>query len=462
MLRRNVTRRKFLQGVTVTGLGVLGAQIMAACAAPAAPTTGTAPGATDASAVPAATDVVLRVQVPPEGGQSVMPTILGQRYQDESGVEVLIEETIYGEIETKTQTGFISGTLQDLVYGHHRWLFINYVKGIYMEIDDLLASDPPSDFDDIYPSVMAGNSLDGKNFSIPGVVHPGGNISVNYNKTILEEKGLPEPQAGWTISDWTELARAAADPAAGVFGLAFDGMNSFHYYSNFARSWGSPDSTESWVMNQEGTQLIYNTPIHQEIAAWYLDLLDNKVAPRQADYIENSPAPLFSGGFNATHASAVGGTAQFIAQVGDRFEMDAVLLPIGPEGRQGTCYSGNMHMINSGTAHPEESWELLKLYSSGEAGVLMVLEGKQNPNGHKSAWTNPQVNEVNRMFGICDQLLTAGIEPFPMPRNTRFTEANVAFQNDMNLIWEGDVAWEVQAPIIVQKVQEILDLPRPE
>src|SRR4029079_15268559 len=136
-------------------------------AVPAAP--GNAAPATNSSAAPAATDVTLRVQVAPESGQGVMPTVLGQRYQDESGVKVLIEETIYGEIETKTQTGFISGTLQDLLYGHHRWLFINFLKGIYMPIDDLLASDPPSDFDDMYPSVMAGNSLDGKNFSFPGV-----------------------------------------------------------------------------------------------------------------------------------------------------------------------------------------------------------------------------------------------------------------------------------------------------
>jgi hypothetical protein len=57
-------------------------------------------------------------------------------------------------------------------------------------------------------------------------------------------------------------------------------MNSFHYYSNVSRSFGSPDSTESWVMNEEGTQLLYNTPIHEEIAAWYSDLLENGVGKR--------------------------------------------------------------------------------------------------------------------------------------------------------------------------------------
>lgn len=456
MLKKNVTRRSFLRGMTVVGLGAASMQLLAAC--PAATTPGTAPSTTNAGSAPAATDVTLRVQAAPEGGQSVMPTTLAERFQADTGVTVIVEETIYGEIETKTQTGFISNTLQDLLYGHHRWLFINYLKGIYLEIDDLLASNPPADYDDMYPSVMAGNSLDGKNFSIPGVVHPGGNIAVVYNKTYLAEKGLPEPQAGWTIGDWTELAKSAADTENGIFGLGFDGMNSFHYYSNFSRSWGSPDSTDSWVMNEDGTELTYNTELHGEIAAWYLDLLDAKVAPRKADAVEGG---LFPVGLSATHASIVGNVTNYLNVIGDKFEMDAVLLPVGAEGRQGTCYSGNQHMINSKTAHPEEAWELLKLYSSGEAGVIMVLDGKLQPNGHKSAWTDAQVNEVNRMFGVSDALLTAGIEPFPMPKNTRFTEANNVFLNEIDLIWEGEIGWAEQAPVIEEKVNAVLSLDRP-
>jgi hypothetical protein len=65
------------------------------------------------------------------------------------------------------------------------------------------------------------------------------------------------------------------------------------------------------------------------------------------------------------------------------------------------------------------------------------------------------------MFGITDTLLTNGIEPFPMPKNTRFTEANNAFQNEMDLIWEGQVGWAEHAPVIEQKVNEVLSLERP-
>jgi ABC-type glycerol-3-phosphate transport system substrate-binding protein len=202
--------------------------------------------------------------------------------------------------------------------------------------------------------------------------------------------------------------------------------------------------------------------VHEEIAAWYSDLLDTQVAPRAVDYIDGSAGNLFLGGLCATFASIIGSTVSFISQIGDSFEMDAVLLPVGPEGRQGTCYSGNMHMINTGTAHPEEAWDLMKLYSSGEAGVIMVLEGKLQPNGHKSAWTNADVVAVNRMLGVADELLTAGIEKFPMPANTRFTEANNAFGPEMDLMWAGETTYAEHAATIDEKVNEILALPRPE
>src|SRR5690606_5201078 len=136
-------------------------------------------------------------------------------------------------------------------------------------------------------------------------------------------------------------------------GLSFDSMSTIHYYTNVSRSWGSPDSTESWVMNAEGTELLYDTPIHEEVTAWYTDLLESRVAPRQGDYVQDTAASLFVAGLNATHASVLHNTVAFPIQIGDAFEIGAILLPVGPEGRQGTGYEGNQFMINANSDHPE-------------------------------------------------------------------------------------------------------------
>ena len=469
MSEKLITRRQWLKGAMTFGLGAASAQILSACAGGVAPQPASsgseaeapAPAAAETTSEPAATAVTLRVQV---AGQplNIMPLEFTKRFQDETGIEVLVEETVYAEIETKTQTGFISNTLQDVVYGHHRWLFINYLKGIYLPLDELFASNPPPDFEDIYPSILAGNQLDGVNFSLPETVHPGGNIAVNYNKTILAEKGLEEPKEGWTFDDWTELARAAADPEQGIFGLGLDNFTDLHYYSNISRAWGPPDSNESWVMDLEGKNISIDEPVHKEIADWYVGLINDKVVPRIADYIENSAANIFTAGRSATHASIAGNVANFLNLAGDKFEMDAVVLPVGPDGRRGTCYSGNQYMVSSQTQHPEEAYELLKMLTSKEAGVYMVLESKGQPNGHKSAWLDPEVNKVNPIYGKLDGFLSAGVEPFPMPANTRFTEANDAYKNEIVLVWEGETTWDEHMPVISEKVQSVLDLERPE
>ena len=118
-------------------------------------------------------------------------------------------------------------------------------------------------------------------------------------------------------------------------------------------------------------------------------------------------------------------------------------------------------MINAKTKYPAESWELLKYLASTEAGVYLVTEGKVQPNGRKSAWADPRVTKVNRMFGVAADLLAAGVEKFPMPNNTRFTEANNAFAAEVDQIWEGKKKWADHAPEVDKKVQAVLDLARP-
>jgi maltose-binding protein MalE len=118
-------------------------------------------------------------------------------------------------------------------------------------------------------------------------------------------------------------------------------------------------------------------------------------------------------------------------------------------------------MIDAKSANPEQAYELLKLFSSIDAGVMMVVDGRIPPNAHKSVWLNDDVNGVNPIYRVMDEVLTAGIEPFPMPKNTRFSEANTVFLNEIDLIWEGETTWEEHASTVVQLVNDVLNLERP-
>ena len=90
-----------------------------------------------------------------------------------------------------------------------------------------------------------------------------------------------------------------------------------------------------------------------------------------------------------------------------------------------------------------------------------MLEAKRQTNGRKSVWTNPEVNAVNPLYGFTDKVLTEGIEPYPMPWNTRFTEANNIFQAEIDLIWEGEQTFAEYAAEVERKTQAVLDEPMP-
>ena len=170
---------------------------------------------------------------------------------------------------------------------------------------------------------------------------------------------------------------------------------------------------------------------------------------------------IFLAGLQATHASTVGVLTRSQEQAGNRFEVGAIALPPGSEGRQGTCFSGNHWMINSNSKAPAEAWEFAKLLTSKEAGIFNVLEANRQTNGRKSVWTDPEVNAVNPLYDFTDKAISEGVEPYPMPWNTRFAEANNLFQAEINLIWEGDETFAEYAGEIERKVQAVLDEPMP-
>ena len=47
-----------------------------------------------------------------------------------------------------------------------------------------------------------------------------------------------------------------------------------------------------------------------------------------------------------------------------------------------------------------------------------------------------------------------------MPKNTLFTEANTVFQNEIDLIWEGNETFDVYEATVEERVNAVLQLER--
>lgn len=455
MQTNKLTRREMLRLTAGLTTGAVAGTWLAGCApaAPAGDTSGSAPEA-------AATE--LRIQMPAlPAMQRFMEWALPAHKDEYPDVEIVLEDTIYGEIARKTETGFVAGTLQDICFGHMRWLFMGCYKGIYMPLEDYIASDPPADFEDFFPRWMEVNKFEGVQYQLPQYSKPGPVSSCIYNKQILEEAGVEEPTDDWTWLDLFEKAVACADEEQGIFGVNYRfGDNDIHSMTNVCRYFEEDNDGDNSgsLMVDDGTRFRMDTDTIQEAADFTLRLAhEHRAFPLAGDDVEGG---LFAAGKMAFQVEQVANTyISALQQVGDRFEIGHIVSPRGPKGARGTVNVGNHWMINSKSEVKDTAWNLLLTMTSTEGCVRSALEGIEP--GRRSAWVDPRVVEKVPMLSKSVHLMDDYLEDFPMPSNLRYVEANSIFRNEFALILEGEVTFDEYMPTIVDEVQAIVDEERP-
>jgi len=308
---------------------------------------------------------------------------------------------------------------------------------------------------------MEVNKFEGKQYSLPQFVHAGGNIVFIWNKNALADAGVAEPKPDWTWQDLAEMARKVTNKQKGMFGVDWV-VNAIHYYENYSRCWGEPnlDDKSGWLMSEDGRKFQFTSPACEEASKLYVDLKKAGAIPGAGDQIEGG---LFIAGKQAFTSAGTSGQRTFETQMEgrpDKFEMGWALRPVGPKGRQGTCFSGNHWMINSKSANPDAAWDVMKALTDKDISTWGILHGALQP-GRRSCWYDEEVNKRIPAFKPCAEIIDKGLERFPMPWNLRFVEAQDVYQNESDAIWLLEKTWDEHAQVVQDNVQKVLDMQRP-
>lgn len=367
-------------------------------------------------------------------------------------IQIKKEEAAWGDLATKVEAQAATGTLADLVFQVIWWFPYLAHKGVWLALDDLIAANDPG-MDDFFPWAIEVCTWGGKIRALPGAVHPG-KANLVYNKTLLEEKGVPLPTLDWTWDDWTQAALDVTDRDKGIWGTVGaigateTDANNFRYF-------------DGNIFNYEGTKMELDTENTLECLKLQRDrIVEMHVSPLAEEMTSSAKENFMTGiiGLLQNNIDAVG----FAEAIGDKFEWGIMILPKGPRGTRGSMAFANQFVIYSKSKVPQETFAFLS-FLTGPTGAkwLPLMIGKQ-PMGRKSAWEDPEVLKKWPHYGLINEhIFSKGVKPFPMPANTRFLEFEDTYTNEIRGIYQGNQTIEDQLPVVIEKCQKVLDLPLP-
>jgi ABC-type glycerol-3-phosphate transport system substrate-binding protein len=375
--------------------------------------------------------------------------------QNQDKAEVQIESVVYAEMSKLQLARSASGTLWDLVFSGIKWFPYSASKGMFLQLDDSLATREDANLDDFFATAFEGGKLDGKLYGLPYEIHPGNPALVCFNTDMLEAKGIEMPTDDWDVGQYADIAVKLTDLDNNIFGTNYLPGN-YYDFESLARAYGTD------MLNAERTELLFATDeMNIEAARWTTSLrTELNAAPNR----EQSQGLDFTAGILGSAVTGSYSVNGWATTIGDKFNHDWVLFPLGPEGKRGyTAFTSNFSCAAT-TKSPELAVDMLVYLTSTEAGTWSALEqGTGQPNARRSVWENEDLlNQSHPIFRrILDMYNNPEIPgPFPMPYNLRFQELQDNWANTSPDLFYGDVGFEEGLQAVQDAMQEILDLPR--
>jgi len=350
-----LSRRQFLQ---VSGLAIGGVAIAACTAVPQAP----AAESGSSEAAPAGETVTLRMQN--WFNEQDMPTWqigLDKIKELYPNIETQLEYNDYGETAVRIMALAAAGDLPDVIMASNEHTPILACSELLLDLNPFIEREPEVNPDDFAAGVSQGFHMWDHWWGFP---YDHSTYGIYYNKQMFDDAGVAYPpsegETPWTVEEFVEAAKQLTKPDGSQWGALLP--TSQYFDSCFIYSAGGRN------FDDDLRNCIIDSP---ETAAGLQVVVDfmhtHKIAPTPAE-MAGAAVDYFSSGLAAMHLDGQWALQGKNATVD--FPFDIAYLPIIKEKRGVTGGSG--FCISASTQHPEEAWNWLKVYTSGDVLAEMV------------------------------------------------------------------------------------------
>jgi multiple sugar transport system substrate-binding protein len=437
-----ISRRAFLRAVTISSAGLA----LVACTAPTAPAAGSAAGQSGAAEQIEITHFERNIPQDIDFRKE-----LSQRFtKDNPNITVKIE-VMPDDYAASLITRIASGTAGDCFrYGTHYGMANLALRGIFVALDDFVAKDS-YDLSVYFKGAIDACHVEGKLYALPVNGHPGWS-AIYYMPELFAAAGVEEPTDKWTYDDMT----AAAQKLTTMKGDQIDQYGL--WVAPFYESSLTPiDAFGGWPMNADGTKATFDDPNTIAGVQWLHDVMQKyKVALPNPTF--DSRVQLWSSGKVAMVLSGVWEGSYLGDATPKGNTLKVATGPIGPSGHRGGFVGVNVFPILAASKHPYETWLWQKFLCSKEVGIENVKRIGE-PGLRADVWEDASLLD-DPLVKPHYELLKI-VKPMPVPANGRLSEIADPVQQIYSAIWLGDLSVEEGCAQIQEKVQAILDEPKP-
>lgn len=446
-----LTRREFLRRSSL----LVGASLLAACAAPAAPAA--APqSAGSGEAAPAPSQEAYEFRVHTRAGADLDAyylTVLDQFKEIVPLAEVKIEAIPGGALEyaAKMLVLMAGDQIGDTIWSASRAGFNRRFMGVRM-LEPLDAFIEGEDFDlaQYYPNCIAEAQYEGNLMALPHISEPG-NIGLMMNLDLFEQAGAEPLDFNSSMEDLIAAGEKLtsdgnSDGVMDVFGFARN-VDYFNWVTH-VRSFGGD------FLNAEGTQCLLDSP---EALAAFQQLYDvvyvHNISPSPAQ-VADGVTSMFQGGSLATMSGWPIHASQWPTVITD-FKVGSTIVPNGPAGH-GSMLNQHMMSVAAASKHKEAAWEWVKWTCSAEFSKTRALQGLGGPVGMPSVWHDEELLTSFPAWREWADIMD-NVGPNYNAANLRGKEVEDAFNQGISAIMVQDITVEEGLLKIKDDVQEILD-----
>ncbi|MCL5994761.1 MAG: extracellular solute-binding protein [Chloroflexi bacterium] len=340
-----------------------------------------------------------------------------------------------------------SGTAGDMFrYGTHYGMANLALRGIFIELDDFVAKDS-YDLGVYFPGSIEACKVEGKLYALPVNGHPGWS-AIYYMPELFKEANVAEPTDTWTYDDMTQAA-VKLTKGTDQYGL---------WVAPYYEASLTPISAfGGWPMSDDGTKAQYNDANTIAGVQWIHDVMQkDKVALPNPSF--DSRTQLWSSGKVAMVLSGIWEGSYLGDATPNDKTMKVATGPIGPSGQRGGFVGVNVFPTLRSSKHPYEAWQWQKFLCSKEVGIENVKRIGE-PGLRTDVWEDPAL--INDPLVKPHYELLRVVKPMPVPANGRLSEIADPVQQIYSGIWLGELSVEDGCAQIQEKLQQILDQPKP-